>query len=173
GDRFAFASNRRDVAVFDVYVQRRDAVGDAATLVHEGDGSLSVGGWSPDDGRLLVHESRSNFDHELYVLDLATEELRQVTPEDDEDVRYRSLEWSPDGESLYLVTDRDADTLYLARLDLDSGALSTVETGGERDVDDVAGDQDTGRLVYSRNVEGYTELTVASIGEDPDALDSP
>ena len=33
GDRFAFASNRRDEAVFDVYVQGREETGDGAELV--------------------------------------------------------------------------------------------------------------------------------------------
>jgi len=59
GERFAFAANRRDESVFDVYVQDRDAMADAngddsdaaptdaAELLFEGDGWLSVGGWSP------------------------------------------------------------------------------------------------------------------------------
>jgi Tol biopolymer transport system component len=47
GDRFAFASNRREESVFDVYVQGRDGVGEDADLVLEGDGWLSVAGWSP------------------------------------------------------------------------------------------------------------------------------
>ena len=37
GEHFAFASNRRDNAVFDIYVQARDAVGNdaqATTIVH-------------------------------------------------------------------------------------------------------------------------------------------
>jgi dipeptidyl aminopeptidase/acylaminoacyl peptidase len=176
GHRFAFASNRRDVSTFDVYVQGRDEVGDEATLVHEGDpsaGSLSAAGWSPDDDRLLVHEAHASFDHELHVLELDSGELRQVTPEDDDPVRYRSVEWSPDGRSVYLVTDRDADTLYLARLDLDAGDLSTVETGGEWNVDGVAVDGDTGRLVYSRNVDGYTELTTARLGGEGDDPTDP
>jgi len=55
GDRFAFASNRRDEAAFDVYVQGRDETGGDADRVFEGDGWLSVAGWSP---RRLVAERR-------------------------------------------------------------------------------------------------------------------
>jgi Tol biopolymer transport system component len=57
GDRIAFASNRRDESVFDIYVQGREETGDDAELIREGDGWLSLGGWSPDDSRLLVHEA--------------------------------------------------------------------------------------------------------------------
>ncbi|MFC4358673.1 S9 family peptidase [Halobium salinum] len=170
GERFAFASNRRDESAFDVYVQCRDERGDEATMVHEGDGWLSLAGWSPDDSRLLVHEARASFDHDVHVLDLETGDLEQVTPETDDEVNYVSVEWAPDGGSLYLVTDRGTDTLYLGRLDLDSGELSTVESGGEWNLGGVALDQDTGRLVFSRNVDGYTELTSARLGDDPDTL---
>ncbi|GAB3672085.1 S9 family peptidase [Halopiger thermotolerans] len=168
GDRFAFASNRRDEAVFDVYVQGRDETGEDAELVYEGDGWLSLSGWSPDDSRLLVSQAYSNFDQDLYVLDLEADdpELEHLTPHEG-DVRYQSASWAPDGEGIYLVTDEgDADTLYLAYLDLETNDLETVADGDGWNVDGIALDDETGRFVYSRNVEGYTDLTVGEF--DPD-----
>ena len=183
GDRFAFASNRREASVFDVYVQGREGTGEDATLVHEGDGWLTVGGWGPDDNRLLVSEAHWSFDQDLYVLDLpdaglagpdspdtAEGELTHVTPHDG-DVRFVSAQWGPDGEAVYLVTDHGADTSYLARLDIAAAAdaddveaaLSVVREGGDWDLDGVALDDETGRLVCSRNVDGYTELTVGEL----------
>jgi len=178
GERFAFASNRRDEAVFDVYVQGREETGDDAVLVHEGDGWLSVGGWSPADDRLLVSEAHWSFDQDLYVLDVEGDcGLTHLTPHDG-DVRFVSAQWSPDGESVYLVTDHGADTSYLARIDVaavatadDVGeALSVVEEGGDWDIDGVALDDETGRLVYSRNVDGYTELTVGELDDDGESI---
>ena len=161
GERFAFASNRRDKAVFDVYVQDRDATGDAADLVWEGDGWLSVGGWSPDGAKLLVSEAHSSFDQDLYVLDLATEELTHLTPHEGR-VRYTSASWGPDGGGVYCVTDAESDTLSLARLSLD-GDLEIVRSDPEWNIDGVALDRDSARLVYSRNVEGYNDLTVGEL----------
>jgi len=173
GDRFAFASNRRDESVFDVYVQGRTETGDEATLVHEGDGWLSVGGWAPGDDRLLVSQAHWNFDQDLYVLDVASGDRRHLTPHDG-DVRFSSAQWSPDGDALYLTTDYESDTKFLARLDLDAlgddpeeadlaDALDTVADGGDWNVGGVAVDDDTGRVVYSRNVDGYTDLTVGEL----------
>jgi dipeptidyl aminopeptidase/acylaminoacyl peptidase len=162
GDQFAFASNRRDEAEFDVYVQDRDATGDAAERVFEGDGWFSVAGWSPDDDALVLSEAHSSFDQDLSVLDLDTRERRQLT-DDDEPVRYRSVQWGPDGELLYLVTDRDSDTLYLARMDAETGELERLRDGGEWNIDGVALDEDHRLLVYSRNVDGYTELALADL----------
>ncbi|WP_135805321.1 S9 family peptidase [Halorussus marinus] len=162
GSEFAFASNRRDESAFDIYVQGRDEVGDDAERVHEGDGWLSVAGWSPDDDALAVVEMHSSFDYDVYVLDLDTGDLDHLTPHDG-DVRYQQVEWGPDGDALYLVTDRDADTTYLARLDVETGALDLVADGGDWNVERFGLDDDTGRFVYGRNVDGYTDLTVGEL----------
>ena len=164
GDRFAFASNRRDNTVFDIYVQHRDEVGDDAELVYEGDGWLSLAGWSPSDDRLLVLEAHSSFDQDVHVLDLETGEAEHVTPHDGR-ARFSSVEWGPDGDSLYLVTDRQSDTLQLERLDLETGGFTVVEDGEEWNVDGVSIDKDSRRVAYSRNVDGYTELTVGELVE--------
>jgi dipeptidyl aminopeptidase/acylaminoacyl peptidase len=163
GDHFAFASNRRDESVFDVYVQERDA-GEAERLF-EGDGWFSVGPWSPDDDALVVHEAHSNFDHDLSVLDRSTGQRHDLTP-DTEGVRYRSVNWGPEGDWLYLVTDEGADTLFLARMDPATGDLETVREGGPYNVGGVAVDEASGLLAYSRNVEGYTDLSLAELGDD-------
>ena len=188
GDRFAFASNRRDESVFDVYVQGRDETGNDAELVYEGDGWLSVAGWSPSDERLIVHEASSSFDHDVYTLDVATGDLTHHTPHEG-NVRYGSPEWGPDGESLYLVTDRDSDTLRLERLHLETGDFSLVASGeggpddadgddapekpGADDgwnVDGVAIHEESRRVVYSRNVDGYTDIAVGEL-VDADRID--
>ena len=173
GDRFAFTSNRRDRSVFDVYVQARDAVGDDAELVHEGDGWLTVGGFSPDDSAVLVSEAYSNVDQDVSVLDLDTGELTHLTPHDGT-VRFQSPEWGPDGESVYLVSDRDSDTLDLWRVDVADGAFSLVASDPEWEIDGVAVDDGSGRIVYSTNVDGYTDLTVGDLaGDSVDPLPDP
>ncbi|MDS0257978.1 S9 family peptidase [Haloarcula sp. S1CR25-12] len=169
GDRFAFASNRRDEAVFDVYVQSREDAGDDAELVYEGDGWFSVDGFSPDGDRLALSETHSSFDQDVYVLDVESGERTHLTPHDGS-VRYASVSWGPDGEALYLVTDAESDTLELARLSL-SGDLDVVRGGGEWNIDGVAVDQESGRLAYSRNVEGYNEITVGAF-DGPTAVET-
>ncbi|KAA9409262.1 S9 family peptidase [Haloarcula hispanica] len=161
GERFAFASNRRDEAAFDIYVQDRDATGDNAELVWEGDGWLSVGGFSPDGERLLVSEAHSSFDQDIYVLDIDSGDLSHLTPHEGK-VRYTSTSWGPDGDAVYLVTDAESDTLELARLSVD-GDLDIVRSDDQWNIDGVALDKDSGRLVYSRNVDGYNELTVGEL----------
>jgi dipeptidyl aminopeptidase/acylaminoacyl peptidase len=166
GDRIAFASNRRDESVFDVYLQGRDERGEAAEMVHRGDGYLYVAGWSPADDRLVVGEAHASYDQDLFVLDLETRELAPITPHEGE-AKFGSPGWSRDGEGIYLVTDYASDTLQLCYLDVETAMtadslapdhLAVVRDGGDWNVDGVAVDHDTDRVAYSRNVEGYTEL---------------
>ncbi|GGN85599.1 S9 family peptidase [Haloarcula pellucida] len=173
GEAFAFASNRRDEAVFDVYVQDRDATGDDAELVYEGDGWFTVSGWSPDGQHLAISEAHSSFDQDVYVLDVESGDLTHLTPHEGS-VRYTSVSWGPEGDALYLVTDERSDTLSLARLSLE-GDLEIVRDDEQWNIDGVAIDQDTGRLAYSRNVEGYNEITVGEFDgpTDVEAFPSP
>ncbi|MBB6645798.1 S9 family peptidase [Halobellus ruber] len=173
GDRVAFTSNRRDRSVFDVYVQDRDGVGDDAELVFEGDGWLTAGGFSPDDSALIVSEAYSNVDQDVYVLDIESGELTHLTPHEGT-VRFRSAEWGPDGESVYLVSDRDSDTLDLWRVDVADGTFSPIASDPDWEIDGVAVDDESGRIVYSTNVDGYTELTVGDLdGDTIDPLPDP
>jgi dipeptidyl aminopeptidase/acylaminoacyl peptidase len=169
GDRFAFASNRRDESVFDVYVQDRDSR--EADLVFEGDGWFSVGPWSPDDDTVILHQAHSSFDHDISVLDLESRERRRLTT-DTSGVRYGSPQWGPTGEWLYLVTDEGSDTMYLARMHAKTGTVETVREGGEWNLGSVALDE-SGLLVYSRNVDGYTDLTLADLADDGTLTDLP
>ncbi|WP_254273785.1 S9 family peptidase [Haloarcula marina] len=158
GEAFAFASNRRDQAVFDVYVQDRDATGDDAELVYEGDGWFTVSGWSPDGTHLAISEAHSSFDQDVYALDVESGEVTHLTPHEG-NVRYTSVSWGPEGDALYLVTDEGRDTLALARLSLD-GDIEYVREDDAWNIDGVSIHQRTGRLAYSKNVEGYNEITV-------------
>ena len=172
GEHFAFASNRRDESVFDIYTQARDETGEAATRVYEGDGWFGVAGFSPDDGRLLVTEAHSGFDQDLYVLDRESGEMDHVTPHEGK-VRYMNTTWAPTGDALYVVTDRDSDTLSLARLDLQSLELETVVEGDGWNVEGFMLDEDTGTVVYARNVDGYTDLTVGRLAGETDIEEFP
>jgi len=196
GDRFAFASNRRDESVFDIYVQDRDATGGDAELVYEGDGWLSVAGWSPSDGRLIVHEASSSFDHDVYTLDLASGDLTHHTPHE-RDVRYGSPEGARGRRALPRHRSRQRHAPLRAARSRDrrvlrgcvrgrSGARERcgrrgrrgrrgrfpVKPGGDDgwNVDGVAIHEESRRVVYSRNVDGYTEITVGELVE-PDRID--
>ncbi|ELY73047.1 S9 family peptidase [Natronobacterium gregoryi] len=166
GDRIAFTANRQDSSNFDVYVM--DVADDesrsenAPTLVWEGDGRLEVSAWSPDGRHLLVVEAHASADDDLHVADVATGERRHVTPHEGH-VRYRDPTFGPDGEAIYCASDATDDTLELVRIDLDTLEVDPVVDGGEWSIDGVALEAESGRLAFTRNVEGYSELHVGRL----------
>ncbi|MFB6284437.1 MAG: prolyl oligopeptidase family serine peptidase [Halobacteria archaeon] len=158
GERLAYTSNRRNPAVFDVYVQDRDS--DDGDLILEGDGWYNPVGWSPDDDALAVMQSHSNFDQDVYVVDLDGGKTRLTS---DTEARYGGINWGPMGDYLYLVTDLDADTLYMARIGVESGEIEKLEDGGDYNVSGLWLDEDTGRFVYGINFDGYTRLKMGEL----------
>jgi dipeptidyl aminopeptidase/acylaminoacyl peptidase len=162
GERFAFTANRRNAGAFDVYVQRAsDAPGDESR-VYRGDGWYNVAGWGPDDRRLLVTELDANLNTLLYVLDLEMGTLDPILTDVD-DCRIQSVNWGPEGDGLYLVTDRNADTLRVVRVDVATGEVTTVVKGGDWNIEGLNVHTRTGRFAYGRNVHGYTEITTGRL----------
>ncbi len=175
GDRFAYAANRRADDTFDVHVQRRDETAAQSDVVHEGEGGfLSVAAWGPDGDRLALVDARASFAQDLYVLDLDSGETTQVNV--DEDARYEDPTFGPDG-GLYVRTNQPGDHTVLGRFDLDAvadddddrepgaadDALDVVADRDSWNVDGYALDRDTGRVAYTTNVDGYSELVVGEL----------
>ncbi|MBP2252285.1 dipeptidyl aminopeptidase/acylaminoacyl peptidase [Halarchaeum solikamskense] len=174
GERVAFTANRRDEGHFDAYVQRRDETADAADLVFDGSESdlCSLAGWSPSDDRLLVHETHSNRSHDLHLTHLAGDVV-PLTADHEGEVRYASVAWGPDGETLYVATDAGRDTLALRELDPETGALGPVEIGGDWDVSSVVVDAATRTMAVVRNVDGYSDLSLFRIDDAGERVPLP
>jgi dipeptidyl aminopeptidase/acylaminoacyl peptidase len=68
---------------------------------------------------------------------------------------------TPDGESIFLATDRDGDFVRLARLDLSTLEIEHL-TPDDWDVEEVELSEDGRWLAVSRNVEGYSDFMLFS-----------
>lgn len=170
GSTFAYAANRRDSGVFDVYTQDIDPSHEQANLVYEHDrrSQISAAGWGPNNERLLLQEMHSNFNMDLHIVSLETGDDRLVTSGEDDEARYRNASWGPDGESLYLVTDRDYNWLYVGRLDLQTRELEPVlqSDANIRELSFHAGRQ---RMAFVEYDQGFSDIGVADL-ESPTEL---
>ncbi|MEJ5311515.1 MAG: S9 family peptidase [Anaerolineae bacterium] len=155
GNAIYFAANRRNPALFDFYRQPLDG---EATLIWENDapGYLHNVDIAPDGQRAIVVRSSSSFSHTLLEIDLTNGTARQWLSSA-ESVRFTAIHYAEDGRSLYLITDLGADFLYIARLDLDTGALERL-IAPEWDCDGMALAPDGRSLAYIVNVEGAHHL---------------
>jgi len=151
GAAIYFAANRRNRALFDFYKQPLDG---EAVLVWQNDapGYLANVDIAPDGQRAVVVRTSSSFSHTLLEIDLTNGTARQLLASEDA-VRFTTAHYAADGRALYIITDLDGDFLYIARLDLDTGALERL-IAPEWDCDALALSPDGRSLAYTVNVEG-------------------
>jgi len=170
GRQVAYVSNARNGIHFDAYVQ---AIDDGEPrLVFQSDGNYHVVAWSPDDSQLILAHEVSSAHQPLYLLDLASGDIRPLTPED-EPVSNPAVRWAADG-TLYLLTDRERDFVGLARLDLRSGQV-TYLVDHHWDVESLAVSPDARSLAYTVNADGYARLYIHDLaaGQSAQVLGLP
>ncbi|WP_083748617.1 prolyl oligopeptidase family serine peptidase [Pelomonas sp. KK5] len=128
---------------------------------------LPGGGWgltavSRDDRQAALIQYISATDSRLWLMDLATGERRQLLPAADDKgsskASYAGVDFSADGKSLLVVTDRFGEFQELARLDLASGKLDRVTAHIPWDIEDATLTEDGSRLVLVANADGRREL---------------
>jgi dipeptidyl aminopeptidase/acylaminoacyl peptidase len=160
GEQFAFSANRDDPSHFDIYAQK---VGAAPRLLQEGPGGYyTAAGWSPDDRSLLVGHMESNFNQNLYVLDLADGKARHITPHQG-DAQYHSADWSADGKVVYCAsTQGGRDLPALARIDTATGKLTYIEDA-EHEVEGLLASPKGRWLAWQLNIDGKSALKVRDL----------
>jgi dipeptidyl aminopeptidase/acylaminoacyl peptidase len=161
GDRFAFSANRDDPGRFDIWVQNAD--GSGAKLLAKGPGGYySAAGWSPDDHRLLVSRAESNFNQDLFLVEVASGQVRPLTPHKG-DVQYHSPHWSADGKSVWCLSTADGrDLSGLARIDVESGKL-TWDVTLPHEIDGLAASPKGHWLAWLVNNEGRSQLQLRDL----------
>jgi dipeptidyl aminopeptidase/acylaminoacyl peptidase len=161
GRRIAFSANRDEPSRFDVYVQ---SVAEAdSALLQRGPGGyyLSVG-WSPDDRSLLIHHVETNFQQNLFVLDVASGKPRHLTPHRG-DAQYHNPHWSADGATVYCASTADGrDLAALAQIEAASGKLTFLESP-EHVVEGVYPSPKGRWLAWLLNVDGKSVLKLREL----------
>ncbi len=114
-----------------------------------------------DDKQMALIRYVSANESQVWLLDLESGKTRQLLPRADEPalkaVHYAGA-FTPDNQSLLLVTDRFGEFLELASYELASGRLQRITSHIPWDVASVAATEDGARLAVQINVDGRSEL---------------
>ena len=155
GRSIADATNARSGGDFDIYV-RPTADGDARR-VFEAPGHHEASSFSPDGTRLLVLEERSNFDQDVFVVDVAASTSQRLTPHEG-DVRFGHPAFTRDGRGAYVLSDAGREAMNLAWLPVDRALAGTPTcvVSDPHDADHMALRCDALALVF--NVDGVSSL---------------
>ena len=161
GYSLLFAANRAHPAHFGLY--RQDLATDQAELLWQSDepGYLYGAMRHPTAGRVLFSRVGLSATHHLLELDLATGHARRLDPPE-RPARYLSATYSPDGNSVLVVTDLDNDRTNLLRLDLLTGQWQTV-IGPYYDLEHFSLSPDGRFMAFSINQDGYSRLELLEV----------
>jgi len=123
GYRFLYHSNLRDRRFFDVY--EYDLRTREARMLYEDTMGLEVSAMDRDLTRLAFNRPYTQLDSDVFLYDVEQKALTALTPHEG-NVNFGALEFSPDGQELYLLTDKDSEFMYLIKMDLESKSTSEV-----------------------------------------------
>ena len=120
---FFISTNERDNRFFDLY--EYDVETFERTMIFENNKAYTLGSVSPDKGYIAMTITNTNADNDAYVYNTETNEVRHLTPHEG-DVQYTPTMFSKDSQSLYYLTDKDNEFMYLVRHDLDTDEVEEV-----------------------------------------------
>lgn len=122
--------------------------------------------WSPDDRHIVYVEYLSlKNDSRLWLVKVATGKKELLAPLNaGESSYYGSPVFSPDGKSLYLVTDKGAEFRRLARFDLATKEIKYLTKKIHWDVDVFALSPDGKLIALATNEDGMSKLRLYETG---------
>ncbi|MGB3852593.1 MAG: alpha/beta fold hydrolase [Tunicatimonas sp.] len=123
-----YSSNRRDARFFDLYELPIGAVDEenpTAEVLYQNEMGHNAEALSPNKRYVALTEALTSADGKMYLLDRETGQKANIS-EHEGDATYSPQFFSNDNQALYYLTDENADFVYLAKRDLESGAVEKV-----------------------------------------------
>ncbi|HEY8133878.1 MAG TPA: prolyl oligopeptidase family serine peptidase, partial [Thermoanaerobaculia bacterium] len=158
GKWLGYASTRRSGKDTDLYVMDPMQPQSSRMVLQVEGGGWSPSDFSPDDKQMLVHNTISANQAEIYLLDLATGSKRMLTPKA-APVAFTDAKFSRDGSDIYFLSDEGSEFSQLVRMHLADGG-KTVLSHEKWNVVEYSLSDDGKRIAYVTNENGVSVLHV-------------
>ena len=170
GTRIVYSSNERDPRYFDVY-ERILVSGETRQLLQQ-DGTNYALRYSPDGEQVLATRYLSNINNPLLLINIATGEVRNLTPEIHKGPAEHAFPaWSADRRGLYLLSNCGRQFISLAWLDLATTELTYLRNSSW-DAEWLALTDDGTRMALVTNIDGYSQLELFDVSAGWEARQS-
>jgi dipeptidyl aminopeptidase/acylaminoacyl peptidase len=160
GRQLAYASTLRNGKDNDIYVMNPDDPKSARRVFEASGGGWAVLEWSADERRLILGEYLSANESRLHLLDLTTGQAQRLSPQDPDKVVWAGAAFAADERSIFTTTDRGHEFTRLARLDVETRAVSFIDLGVAWDVESFDLSPDGAKLAVVTNEDGASVLRV-------------
>lgn len=163
GATFVYLSNGRDEKAMDVV--EYDVKTKKSTVLWEGDGKLAFGTITRDHKKIVVAETHSDANTDLYLVERGKKKGEpKLLTKHTGDVLFQPAEVAPDGKSLYATSDEGGEFAELFKIDLASGKREKV-LGEKWDVDGARFSPSGKYLATEVNENGTPKLVVTEKGK--------
>lgn len=164
GRRISYASNKRNPNFFDVYTM--DVATGREDLVYQQDGSNNPAAWSFDDRYIVVSHGNEqlSLDNDLFLVDTQTRQSQLLTQHQGA-AQFGDVYFTRDGRSIILGTNNDREFYQLARMDLATKRVETLDDA-QWDLDGSEMSDDGRMIAYTLNHDGYSELYIRDVAPD-------
>jgi dipeptidyl aminopeptidase/acylaminoacyl peptidase len=178
GDKFAYASTKRNGADRDIYTMDPLNPSSEKLIFEAKGGGFGMNDWAPDDNSVIIGEGISVNESRLWLIDLKTGTQKRLTPETKEQTVFGGAVYLPDGKSIYLTTDLDHEFRYLAKMDIASGKMKAITKSIPWDISSYDLSKDGTKMIFSTNEAGLSKVyllntitdTYELLKEIPDGL---
>lgn len=169
GKRIYYTSNKRNRNFFDAYSM--DLESEKETLLYKFDGNISIAAFNDLGTKLVISRSgiEKSLDNDLFMVDVKTGTETHLTPHDDAS-EFGNVEFLPDGLLMTTNDKREFEALVQMRQknasedDWSASNLATsVVYGPNWDVGGVTLSNDSSKLAYTVNSDGFSELYIRNI----------
>ncbi|MFM7564391.1 MAG: prolyl oligopeptidase family serine peptidase, partial [Planctomycetota bacterium] len=155
-NRVAYSSTRRNGADRDLWLLDPTSAESNKLLAELAGGGWAVLDWSPDDAQILMGEYLSVTRSNLWIVNAASGEKRQLN-DAAEEVSWGGGKFSPDGRGFYVTTDKDNEFKRLAYWNLESGKLEVLTDSIKWDVEGFDLSKDGKQICFLTNEAGVSK----------------
>ncbi|MEH7457637.1 S9 family peptidase [Bacillus sp. JJ1127] len=153
GKWIAWASNRRNIAHFDIYIQSLETY--EIRKVFDGDGLYFAIKWSPSGDLLLIQKANSNLDNDLGLLHLESGEVNWITKHEGE-ARFECPNFNKNGDHIYVLTNIDQEFIGLGVINLATSHFTWLDQR-DWDLEGLQMSNNKQLLAYSVNEGGISK----------------
>ncbi len=164
-NRIAYSSTRRTNLNSDIWiVDARDPKSDRMLLQLES-GGWQANDWSRDDAKLLVSQYISANESYLWLVSTSTGTRKLLTPKiAGSEIAYDNAHFSPDGQGVFVTTDRDSEFQRLAYLDLTTLKSVYLTSDIKWDVESLVLSENGKTLAFTTNEDGISRVYLMDLG---------
>lgn len=160
GSGFYYTSTKRNGGDRDIYFMNPNEPQNSKMILQVKGGGWGLTDVSDDNKNLIVQEYVSANESHLYLYDLASQKLSNITDRNQKSVVQSAAKFSKNKDVIYFLTDRDNEFTRLATMDLKSKKINYITSAIKWNVENFTLSKDKSKIAFVTNEQGINQLYI-------------